>query len=162
MWTSPFSGAVSEGALVQVFTPDTGCRMEYRPTHLISAHFVARLVRTLYIRSTGILVLAMMLLSLVWCGEGSCLRGHNDDDCSGLLCALANKTTSATPTSPLHTSQSCCAVGHTTALPIQSGDPMIVNSTGISTGLPLNAIADPPHRTLLRPPSVYRTLNSRA
>jgi hypothetical protein len=105
------------------------------------------------VRSTGILVLAMLLLSLVWCGEGSCLSGHNDDDCLTLLCALANRAASTTPSSQFHAPQSCCAIGHTTAVPAQPDQSIILDATGLLVVTVSYMIATPPYRTLLRPPS---------
>jgi hypothetical protein len=110
--------------------------------------------RIALVRSVGGILLTMVTLSLFWCGELSCLQGHNDDDCQTLLCVLANRSAAAAPRAQVPAHQCCCTLSHTTGLPIQSDEVLIVEATRLMICAPSDEIAEPPQRTLLRPPSV--------
>lgn len=103
---------------------------------------------------TAVVLLTVVVLSLVWCGEASCLRGHENDDCTTLFCALANKSTTATASRPAHANSCCCSLSHITGLPTQSDEVLIEATAPLMPSGPSDSVAEPPQRVLFRPPAV--------
>jgi len=80
------------------------------------------LFKTYMVRPSGLLVISLFSLSLVWCPDAACRTESGDDQCSSLICALFAKPDSANQAQSSDLSTACVCVCHTQTVPGPTSD----------------------------------------
>ena len=105
-----------------------------------------------YLAPVSALQVALLILSVFWCGESDCLQAGNRTQCSFLVCELLSKDSVPAHECSLNTSTTCSCICHLNALPTDVTLTSLVEVfTPLSTlrqyelmGLPAEPIIRPP------------------
>jgi hypothetical protein len=69
-----------------------------------------RYTSTYFVPVVRVFLLAMFMLSLIWCGDAECLTGESHDNCASLVCSLLNNRGSSDEDMSPSSSKDCCCV----------------------------------------------------
>jgi hypothetical protein len=101
-----------------------------------------------------ILLAICFVISLVWCGDISCLNGTSDENCSSLLCNLSGNHSSSSDSAQNNSVDNCTCVCHTPTVTGQSCSvTLFLHSQNYCSEFTFH-IPSSPNRLLYRPPLV--------
>jgi hypothetical protein len=105
-----------------------------------------------YLAPVSAIQVALLAISLIWCGESDCTGVGKSEDCSALVCIVLSKDASPTQDFSLNTLAACSCVCHLKALPkAENFTPHVIALAAISIG-DLYAVLDLSREPIVRPP----------
>jgi hypothetical protein len=105
-----------------------------------------------YLGPVSALQVALLILSVLWCGESDCLQTGKAEDCSSLVCVLLSKDAPPAQDFSLNSSSACSCVCHLKALASA-----LTLTSPVEVLTPLSAVGpyepiDLPSEPIIRPP----------